>query len=150
MLYPRNKRYNHKSFTTENFYATCASFSRNRYGFAHECTLYFTDSNGNTKTVEGLAKWCNRTWECFKYESCLKDAISELPAELQKQATEELINDTKKAEHEKAESFVNAFKTQYEKLPQSTKEILKNVTLQDEQQAKSLLGFMICINLLNE
>lgn len=149
-IYPNAERYGFKDFETKHCIAKCAGFDRGRNGYAHECYLTITDNDNQTYTATGLARWQGRTWESFKYESCIKDAIDELPEHLQQLATQELIKDTQEAERAESERFLNTFKSEYDKLPNSTKDVLSNVTLQTEQDAKCVLGIMTMINLLKE
>mgnify|MGYP003294461177 CR=1 FL=1 len=150
MIYPKNKRYAHKTFESKNFIAYCASFSRNRNGFAHECTLFYNGNNFKGYYVEGLAKWINRTWERFTYESCLLNAIENLPKNLQEIAKNELIESHFKKVEEECNAFLKTFESEYKKLPDSTKETLKNVTLTSEEDAKATLHCMQMINILND
>lgn len=127
MIYPKAKRRNHQTFESKNFTAYCATFSRGRKGFAHECSLYFKSRVGTTYKVEGLSKWINRTWEQFTYESCILDAIEKLPEELIEKAKEELIDSHFKKVEEETQKFLSDFESEYKKLPDSTKEKLKNL-----------------------
>lgn len=147
-IYPNAKRYDEKTVGGKNFVAKCATFRRGRCGFAHECEITFYVNDCRCK-VNGLVKYCNRTWENFKYESVLRDAIENLPPDKQEQAYKELIEDTINKTKGEVESFLAEFKSEYAKLPDSTKERLKNIEVKTEEQAQELLRQIKCLNVLN-
>lgn len=147
-IYPNAKRYDEKTFEGKNFIAKCATFRRRKYGFAHECEIKFYIDDYRCK-VNGLVKYCNRTWENFKYECVLKNAIENLPPDKREQAYKELIEDTVNKTKGEVESFLAEFKSEYAKLPDSTKEKLKNIEVKTEEQAQELLCQIKCLNVLS-
>lgn len=142
------KKYNYKDFTctANNKTYTFKCWTENtRYGFRHLC-LNMDELN---KNYTSKATYYNRTWERFTYETVLENAIEMLPKEEQKQVHDILIEDKYQKVKQECEQFFNDFKKEYDKLPASTKETLKNTTLTNEEQAKTLLTGMKMINILN-
>lgn len=56
-----------------------------RCGFAHDCTLFINGRNACTAHVYYL----NRTWECYRYQSVFKNAISTMIADRVEQETQD-------------------------------------------------------------
>ena len=65
------------TFNGKNYEARCTSRST-RNGFAHDCTV--RDENYNDIT-EATCHYLNRTWECYRFESVLHKAISQIAEE---------------------------------------------------------------------
>lgn len=142
------KRYDKQTFSANvggveyNFYCHTTN---TRCGFCHTvCTQVDGSYLRDTKV-----SYLNRTWESFTYETALKRAIEKCP-KVHQQALRDIIIDKKaQDEHEKAEAFVDAFKSEYDKLSDKNKEILKNSPhITSEGQAKSVLGLMKIMNVL--
>lgn len=56
-----------------------------RCGFAHDCTLFINGRNACTAHVYYL----NRTWECYRYQSVFKNAISTMITDRIEQETQD-------------------------------------------------------------
>lgn len=146
MIYPNSKRYNRKTFTSENFYVICARFSRGRNGFADECTIFYNGS----EYVEGVQKWINRTWESFDYESAMLQAMKKLPNNLQDIFRKEIITAQKEREERQAEAFLSSFKKNYESLSDKSKEILKKTPMiETAEQASAVAGVVGALDVLD-
>ena len=64
-----------KTINTENYSYTFINQTRShRYGFTHISTLM----RNNYEISEGRAHWCNRTWEYYRYETSMKEAVYNL------------------------------------------------------------------------
>lgn len=145
MIYPNSKRYNRKTFTSENFYVLCARFDR-RCGFADECTVFYNGS----EYVEGIQKWINRTWESFDYESAMLDAMEKLPNNLQEIFRKEIITAEKEREKRQVEAFLSGFKKNYESLSDESKEILKKTPMiETVEQAEAVAGVVGALAVLD-
>lgn len=61
------------------------------YGFTHEVNMYYTlfsinKSGHNTYK----ATYYNRTWECYRYQSCISGCLSNLLEEVKKEITDRI------------------------------------------------------------
>lgn len=140
-----------KWYNQQNF---SASVNGREYSFYCHTT---STRNGFCHTVETLAdgswlrdtkiSYINRTWERFDYETALKRAIEKCKAEDREQLNEIIIERKYQEEHEKCEKFLSAFKSEYDKLSDKNKEILKNSPeITSDEQAKGVLGVMKMMN----
>ena len=125
------------------------------YGFRHICTLGNNDTtNCSYIKKDILAKSCyyNRTWECFRYQTVLRNAIEKLATD--KQTREELtlilIHQQELDKRAAAEKWVKDFENTYNQLSDKNKEHLKNGLgenlIQTEEQANAVLGVMKMMN----
>lgn len=142
-----NKRYNEQEFeckVNNHTYIFYCWTENTRYGFRHLC------KNLDNSYEKYTSKCCyyNRTWERFRYESVLSKAIEQLEND-KEQVRAILIEGKAEQDRKECEQFFNTFQKEYNKLPNSTKETLKNVTVNSEEQAKTLLTSMKMINILN-
>lgn len=115
-----------------------------RNGFCHTVETYVGGWNivNDTKV-----SYFNRTWERFDYETALKRAIAKCPKNDQEKLYEIIIERKAQDEHEKAERFVSAFKSEYDNLSDKNKEILKNSPeIVSDEKAKGVLGVMKMMN----
>lgn len=142
------KTYNRKSFTKtingENVTIYCYT-TNTRCGFCHHAEMW-----RGMELLKARVSYWNRTWESFEYETCISRLIDKLPKKQQAAYIATFITQTSDEEHKKAEAFVSAFKTEYDKLPDTTKEALKGTTLHSEDEAKSLLSSMKLMNAMRE
>lgn len=140
------KWYNEQTFS--------ASVNGREYSFYCHTT---STRNGRCNTVSTLAdgKWLSDTkvpyfnylYESFDYETALKRAIKKCKAEDREKLNEIIIEKKRQEEHEKAENFFNAFKSEYDKLSDKNKEILKNSPeITSDEQAEGVLGVMKMMN----
>ena len=121
------------------------------YLFTTRTRLYTTEHaccNGK----EGKYKWCNRPWQTFTYAGAMEDLITKLPKEWQENATRRLINNEEERIHKECETFLNTFKSNYNKLSDKTKEIIAShmPTIENETQAKAIgnmISFMAAVGL---
>ena len=143
------KKYNYKDFTckvNDKTYVFRCWAENTKYGFRHLCLNF--DDLGYAKYTS-KATYYNRTWERFTYETVLKKAIEQLPKEERQAVYDILIEGKAEQVKKECDNFFNDFKKEYEKLPQSTKETLKNTTITNEEQAKTLLMGMKMLNIIN-
>ena len=73
------------TFDGKNYEARCTSRST-RNGFAHDCTV--RDENYNDIT-EATCHYLNRTWECYRFESVLHKAISQIAEQKEERTVEQ-------------------------------------------------------------
>lgn len=143
------KKYDYKNFSCKLPNGHIKMFvcwtENTRYGFRHLCKD--TDDYGTNYTSK--ACYYNRTWERFEYETVLKSAIEQLPDNIKGVVYATLIDGTADKIKAECDKFLASFKQEYDKLPDSTKETLKNVTVNNENQAKSLLNTMKMVNIIN-
>lgn len=146
------KRYNTERFscTLSNgytFHAT-AWTTNTRNGFCHTVQAWTRDPEGNyfepTKTK---VSYLNRTWERFRYETALLNAIGKFPQEQAKEIRAILIGKTAKDAADKGDKIFEDFKKQYNQLTDSEKEKLKGITLTSMEQAEQLTAVMKVANL---
>lgn len=142
------KKYDYKNFSctlpnNKTIMFVCHT-ENTRYGFRHLCKNL--DDYG-----EYTSKRCyyNRTWERFEYESVLQDAIEKLPNSEKDYVKAVLIDGTAEKIKAECDKFLASFKTEYDKLPETTKDVLKNVSVENQNQADTLLKTMKVINIIN-
>lgn len=150
MIYKNAKRRNVQNWTTEHFSIYAATFSRGRYGFAHECSIYpgTVDPAFTFEPVEGVRRWCNRTWESFTYESALRRAIEKLPATLRTLATREIIDARNRSEHERCERIAGAFEAAFKSMPDGCRQAMAGATVESMEDAERLTGVMNAIGII--
>lgn len=128
------------------------------YGFRHIATLgYNNTTNCSYIKKDILAKCCyyNRTWECFRYQTVLREAIEKLSADKQtrEELTQILIHQQELDKRAEAEKWVKDFENTYNQLSDKNKEHLKNGLgenlIQNEEQANAVLGVMKMMNAFN-
>lgn len=143
------KHYNTKYFTAkvngEEITFVCYT-TYTRVGFCHTAHL----TGWKYTATDTKQTYYNRTWERFDYESVLKRAIGKLPADLQKEVYDQLIDRKAAEEHEKAEAFIKSFETNYNALTPENKERLANsgIEVHTEEQAKAVAGLVGLMNLM--
>ena len=143
------KIYNRKTFTETINGETISIYCHTtdtRNGFCHHAEMWRVGH----EPIKARVSYYNRTWESFEYETCISALFDKLPKKIQADYRAAFIDKTSNAEREKAERFVNAFKTEYDKLPNTTKEVLKDTTLHTQEEANSLLQSMKLINATRE
>ena len=136
------KRYNEKRFTFMvdgvPVAMTCDT-TYTRDGFCHHAFLYgFGRYQEHTR-----AKYYNRTWERFTYESVLRAAVRKLPKAFR--APLELEIDTMATQKaEKVEAFLKAFQRNYRALSDEQKNFLRVNTphLETSEQAQAVAGMV--------
>lgn len=143
-----------KKYNQETFYATVngkdyafyCHTTNTRCGFCHTVAVLA----GDVWLQDTKVSYYNRTWERFRYESALKRAIEKC-AKADRQGLRDIIIDKKaQDEHEKAEAFISAFKSEYDKLSDKNKEILANAPhIETEAQAQGTLAAMKLMNILS-
>lgn len=145
------KLYNREVFQTEidgkNYTFTCYTQGTS-YGFRHICTAGFNNTSVCAyikKDIIARCSYYNRTWECFKYQTVLRQAIGKLNVskDIKERLQLVLIDRKEIEEHEKAEKFVKDFESIYNGLSDRNKEILKNSPMiETQEQAEGVLGVM--------
>ena len=144
-----------KWYNQQNF---SASVNGREYSFYCHTT---STRNGFCHTVETLAdgswlrdtkiSYINRTWERFDYETALKRAIEKCKSEDREKLNEIIIERKYQEVHEECEKFLSAFKSEYDKLSDKNKEILKNSPqIVSDEQAKGVLGVMKMMNVFDK
>ena len=139
------KFYGKTTFTAEvngtKYVINCYTQDTN-YGFRHVAFLDNPDRYYETQ----LAKACyyNRTWERFRYETVLKNAIEKLPKADQQGLYDILIEKKSQAEHEQAEKEIAQFKALYDKTSDTFKERIanSNIIMNDENDLNLVKGLM--------
>ena len=117
-----------------------------RCGFCHHAQMSY---GGEPLTAR--VSYINRTYESFRYETCIKRLLDKLPKRDRELYKKRFIEKQCKEEHERCEAFVSAFKAEHDKLPQSQKDILaKNAPMMEsEEQAQAMLNTMRMMNVFN-
>lgn len=54
----------------------CNASRDTRHGFAHDCTLYINDRYSTRGRIYTTCHYYNRTWESYRYQSVMKQALS--------------------------------------------------------------------------
>jgi hypothetical protein len=138
----------------KNWTFTCYT-QNTSYGFRHICTLGYNDTaNCSYIKKDILAKCCyyNRTWECFRYQTVLREAIEKLATDKQtrEELTQILIHKQELDKRAAAKKWVKDFENTYNQLSDKNKEHLKNGLgenlIQTEEQANAVLGVMKMMN----
>lgn len=138
------KKYNHEYFTAtvggQEIEFHCWT-TNTRYGFCHTAECY------GERTKQS---WCNRTWERFRYETVLSDAIDKFPKRMRAELREQIIDGKYREAKAEAEAFLGEFQSAYEKLSDANKKILaKSPAIQTEEQAKGVLSVMHLMNAID-
>lgn len=146
------KLYARELFTAEvngkEYVFTCYT-QNTSYGFRHVC--FRGDINYPQYAKSDLlskASYYNRTWECFRYQTVLREAIQKL--DVDKQTKEDLktilIDREEIKRHEQAEKEVQAFKTLWDGLTEKNKQHVRNGLgdnlIQTGEQAKVVTSVM--------
>lgn len=126
------------------------------YGFRHICTLGYNDTTVARYVKDDIiAKACyyNRTWESFKYETVLRQAINNLDVSEDTRAKLKaiIIDKTAQDEHEKCEKEVESFKALYDKTSDSFKDRIANsgIIMQNDDDVQAVKGLMMLDILMN-
>lgn len=144
------KWYNEQRFFAEvngRDYAFYCHTTYTRNGFCHTVE---TCVDG-TFLRDTKVSYINRTWERFTYETALKSAIAKCPKGDQNGLRDIIIDRKAKSEHEEAEKFLSAFKSEYDSLSDHNKEFLKEnaPVMETQEDASRMLGIMKIMNLLD-
>lgn len=139
----------------EEFTFTCYGQGTS-YGFRHICTLGYNDTTVARyikSDIIAKASYYNRTWESFKYETVLRQAINNLDVSEDTRAKLKaiIIDKTAQDEHEKCEKEVQAFKALYDKTSQDFKDRIANsgIIMQNDDDVKAVKGLMLLDVLMN-
>ena len=119
---------------------TCAGQDTS-YGFRHVCF----EGNHVSHYNKPIAKACyyNRTWESFRYETVLRQAIDKQPKADQEGLTNILIKKIQQEEHEKCERDIAVFKALYEKTSDNFKDnIAPKLFINSEADMNAVKGIM--------
>lgn len=151
MIYPKSKRYNMQTITTEHFIFNCAGFSRGRNGFAHECYLFGPDG----LQTEGVARWVNRTWESFKYQTAIDEAINKINDSALRELAQKEIKEHFNRESVLMNKELEQFKTDFNSLPDEQQARLRDSVgmVQSAEQFKTVCAitkFLAFFNDLNK
>ncbi|MBP5722078.1 MAG: hypothetical protein J6X18_00640 [Bacteroidales bacterium] len=151
------KHFNGKSFTFKdnkgNEHQVYCYMTRTRlYTTEHAECDYYDAEHDKCGFAEGKYKWSNRPWQSFTYCEAMKEMIKKLPKEWRENATRRLINDEDERITKECDAFVNAFKTNYDKLSDETKSMLAENApfIETEEQANSMsamVGMMALLGL---
>lgn len=120
------------------------------YGFRHICTLGYNDTTVARYVKDDIiakASYYNRTWESFKYETVLRQAINKLDVDEDTRAKLKaiLIDKTAQDEHEKCEKEVQAFQNLYNQTSQDFKDRIANsgIIMQNDDDVQAVKGLML-------
>ena len=99
----------------------------------------FQFHKGAIRTEHSRVSYLNRTWESFQYERALFHAVDKFPKNLRVPLRLE-IQAVSKNEHEKAESFCQAFAANFEALSTEQKKFIQEHTpeITNMNQAKTV------------
>ena len=142
----RNREVFSANVNGKDYDFTCYTQSTS-YGFRHICTEGYnntTECRYIKSDIVAKATYYNRTWERFRYETVLYRAIDNVaPDEETKQALIDIIIDKKsEAERIQCEQDLAQFQALYNQTSDKCKEMLSNVTLQDESDVNLVKGIM--------
>lgn len=115
-----------------------------RNGFCHTVVC---ESHNITNTK---VSYYNRTWERFRYETALRNAIEKLPKELREGAKAILIDGKAEEEYNKAEKDIKAFKELHDGLTDENKKRLSEsgIVMESEEDVKSVMGLMALMTIM--
>lgn len=148
------KLYAREVFETEvngkKYIFTCYT-QNTSYGFRHICTKGYNNTSECKwvrKDILGKACYDNRTWECFRYQTVLREAIRNLDED--KQTKEDLntilVEREEIKRREQAEQEVKEFETLWNGLTEKNKQHIRNGLgdnlIQTEEQAKAVTSVM--------
>ena len=148
-----SRQYNKQTFTADvtGYGTICfhAWTTDTRCGFCH--SVWCDDLERlSSKPATTKISYYNRTWERFDYETCLRQAIDKFPKAMRQELYDQLIERKAKAEHDKAEALVAAFKRMHEGLTDKQKQLLaEQPPMQTEEDMHRTMGIMGAFNLLN-
>lgn len=138
------KRYGQETFRCENngvaIQFNCYT-TNTRNGFCHHAVCSWNDAHTRLS-------YSNRTWERFRYETVLLYAIKKLPKEMQEFVKSVIIDGKAEQARQEAESFISAFKREYNKATPQMKKALEKVNIQTPEQAKQVLAITSVFNLM--
>lgn len=139
------KHFNGQSFTFKDNKGNehkvyCYMTSTRMYTTEHAECDYYDDEHDVVGVAEGKYKWSNRPWQSFTYCEAMREMIKKLPKEWQENATKRLINDEDERITAECDAFVNAFKSNYDKLSDKTKASLAEHApmIETQEQAQSV------------
>lgn len=120
-----------------------------RNGFCHVCYCPIQEDYSSKPSTTRIS-YLNRTWESFQYESVLRKAIDKFPKDVREDLTAQLIERTRKAEHERCERQIEQFKALHAGLTDRQKQLLaEQPPMQTEEDMHRTMGMMAIFNLLN-
>lgn len=134
----------------KHFSFTCYSQGTS-YGFRHICTLGYNNTTVCKYIKDDIiarASYCNRTWERFRYETVLRQAIENLDEtrEVKQELHDILIEGKHKEIHEQVEKDLKEFETLWNGLSEKNKEHVQNGLgdnlIQTKEQADGVIGIM--------
>jgi hypothetical protein len=121
----------------------CAA-QNTRYGFRHVVDVL----DGYARPVVHKSHpYYNRTWERFRYESVMLDAIRTMPEDVQ-QELRAWIDRIARGEREEAERQVQEFKQEFDKLPDGMKDAVRQMPLETEEDADRMQAAVKMYNII--
>ena len=117
------------------------------YGFRHICCEGFSNTDVCRYVKDDIiakASYYNRTWERFRYETVLRQAIEKQPKADRQGLNDILIEKKSQTEHEKCEQEIKSFENLYNQTSDTFKEKIANSNLimnndNDVQMVKGLM-----------
>lgn len=149
----RNRQVFRAEVNGNNYTFTCYTQDTS-YGFRHICCEGFsntTECRYVRDDIVAKATYYNRTWECFLYETVLKQAIEKQPKADREGLTNILIKKTAQDEHEKCEKELEAFTNLYNKTSDTFKEKIANsgIIMNNDSDVRAVKGLMLLDILMN-
>ena len=149
----RNRQVFRAEVNGNNYTFTCYTQDTS-YGFRHICCDGFSNTDVCRYVKDDIiakASYYNRTWECFRYETVLKQAIEKQPQADREGLTNILIKKIAQDEHEKCEKEFESFKNLYDKTSDTFKEKIANsgIIMNNDSDVNAVKGLMLLDILMN-
>ena len=117
------------------------------YGFRHICCDGFSNTDVCRYVKDDIiakATYYNRTWERFRYETVLRQAIEKQPKADRQGLNDILIEKKSQAEHEQAEKEIAQFQALFNQTSDKFKETIanSNIIMNDESDLQLVKGLM--------
>lgn len=142
----RNREVFRAEVNGTNYTFTCYTQDTS-YGFRHICCDGFSNTDVCRYVRDDIiakVSYYNRTWETFRYETVLRQAIEKMPKADQAQLKAILIDKTAQDEHERCEQEFKAFEALYNQTSDSFKKAIadSDFIMQSEEDVKLVNGLM--------
>ena len=147
MAYKLRNREVFEAVVNGNSYTFTCYTQDTSYGFRHICCDGFSNTDVCRYVKDDIiakATYYNRTWERFRYETVLRQAIEKQPKADQQGVHDILIEKKSQAEHEQAEKEIAQFKALYDKTSDKFKQTSanSNLIMNDEKDLNLVKGLM--------
>ena len=147
MAYKLRNREVFRAEVNGNSYTFTCYTQDTSYGFRHICCEGFSNTDVCRYVKNDIiakATYYNRTWESFRYETVLNQAIKTQPKADQEGLHAILIEKKSQDEHERCEQEFKAFEALFNRTSDTFKEKIaqSNIIMNDESDVQFVKGLM--------